>query len=417
VVEATDPFIHLMKAGVKPGLTRICKLLKALGEPQQQFRSILVGGSNGKGTTCAVLESILRASGYRTGLFTSPHLISVRERFRIDGKAASLSALKQFIREYDDLLRKTGATYFEATTACAIWLFAQRKVDWAVLEIGLGGRWDACNAVDPELAVITSISKEHTEYLGNTLGEIATEKAQIARRQRPVIVGEVGTEARRRLASEFRRLRAVPVWFNRDFRVSEANLSATGGRFQLSSPDHSYRLRTRLLGTSAVGSTALAAVAAEQLGVPMAAIRSGVASAQFAGRLQVVGRNPLVVADVAHNRAAMYRLVRDWQIIWPGRRPVVVVGLLGDKPVMAVGRALAEMAEVIISTRPESHRARDPQDLARSWRSLDCPIAVIPDIAAAVRSAGELAGKRGSVLVCGSHFVVGPALRALGWSL
>lgn len=409
----SDPFIHLIKAGIKPGLTRIRKLLKALGNPERHYRTILVGGSNGKGTTCAVLESILRDSGYRTGLFTSPHLISVRERFRVDGKPASINALNQFMQEHEDLLQRIGATYFEATTACALWLFAQRKVDWAVLEIGLGGRWDACNAVHPELSVITSISREHTEYLGTTLREIAAEKAQIARRGRYVIVGDVGASARRSLSAEFRSIRTIPIWQRQHFRVTMSHLGQSGCTFRLKTDTATYDLRTAILGTSAVVNSALAVASAERLQIPSTAIRQGVAAARVSGRLQVVQRGPLVVADVAHNRAAIARLVEDWRMVWPDRSPVVVAGLLGDKPVMPVGQLLGQIAGAIIVTRPDSHRARDPEDVARRWRSLPCSLAVIPSIREAVEAATRQAGRRGSVLICGSHFVVGPALLAL----
>jgi len=418
---APDPFLPLMKAGVKPGLERIRAILRELDHPEQQYRSILVAGSNGKGTTCAVLESILRHSGFRTGMFTSPHLVSVTERFRVNGAPVAVSTLRQFMREQRRILTRIGATYFEATTACALWIFARRKVDWAVLEIGLGGRWDACNAVDAELSVITSIAREHTEYLGKTLAKIAAEKAQIARRGRLLVVGEVSASAHARIAKSARTIGAEPIWMGRDFKVGRTTLSSGGSHFTLRRHGRSLPLRTALLGRNAAVNSTLAAAALsefaewEEMEWPQlqAVVQEGVHEAYWPARLQVVGKRPLVVVDVAHNAAAFAALARDWKAIWPRSKPVVVVGLLQDKAASQIGKTLAGFAGPVIATTPDSPRGVSADELARQWRRIVPCRAAIPDIGIAVRTAIGEAGKGGSVLICGSHFVAGPALKAL----
>jgi dihydrofolate synthase/folylpolyglutamate synthase len=415
----TDPFLPLLKTGIKTDLSRIRRLLAELGHPERRYRSILITGSNGKGTTTAVLESILRASGYRTGMLTSPHLVSVTERFRINGKPITLPPLQRFMADYDTLLDGTRATYFEATTACALWLFAKHKVDWGVLEIGMGGRWDACNAVDPELSIITSVSREHTQYLGRTVAQIAREKAQIVRVGKPVLVGEVGRAARSVLASEFRRLRALPQFMGADFNLSSRNHTAEGGEGALEDQSGSVDIRTTLLGRNALLNSALAAEAARSLmetgkaTITTRDLQRGIAAAQWPARLQVIHQSPLVVIDVAHNAAAFAALCRDWKMLWPDNAPHVVVGLLEDKSPTPIARSLAQMAASVVVTTPDSPRAVSAATLARQWQSLISPVDAIPVIHGAIDLALRRAGKTGAVLICGSHFVAGPALRSL----
>lgn len=412
----TDPFLPLLKTGIKTDLSRIRKLLTELGHPERRFQSILITGSNGKGTTTAVLESILRASGYKTGMLTSPHLISVTERFRINGKPTALAPLQRFMREFAGILESTRATYFEATTACALWLFAKQRVDWAVLEIGMGGRWDACNAVEPELSIITSVSREHTQYLGRTVAQIAREKAQIARAGRPVLVGQVGRTARAALQSEFRRLRTKSQFMGSDFSLRRLIISETGGTGTLRDPLGAVEIETAVLGRNALANSAVAAEAARtlmrlgQATVTARDLQRGVAAAQWPARLQVICRKPLIVVDVAHNSAAFAALCRDWKALWPDRPPHVVVGLLEDKSPKPIARSLGEMASSVVVTTPDSPRAVAAETLAFQWRHAIEVVDAVPEINDAIAFALHKAGKCGAVLICGSHFVAGPAL-------
>jgi len=419
---APDPFLPLARSGIRPGLSRIRRLLNHMGNPQRRMRTVLVAGSNGKGTTAAMLEAMLRAAGFHTGLFTSPHLVSVTERFRINGARVKQDELQHFMRRFEPAIRRTGATYFEATTACAIWLFARHGVQWAVLEIGLGGRWDACNATDPEVSIITSISREHTDYLGTTEVAIAREKAQVARSGKPVIVGRVSSAVRSALGAEFRKLKAVPYWVGREFDVVDARYHRAGVSGALTGDGKRLHLTSAIRGKNALDNAALAACAlAAVAGVvrshSAAAVRkaivAGARAVRWPGRLEVACKRPLVVLDVAHNPASFEALALDWRRHWPGVRPIVVVGLLADKNPRPIGRALAEIAKSILLTTPESPRAASPSELARLWQQRHTGISIIPEVGEAVRSAVKAAGPKGAVLIAGSHFVVGPARQVL----
>ena len=370
-----------------------------------------------------MLEAMLRAAGKRTGLFTSPHLVSVTERFRIDGECVVPADLERFMRRYRHAIDEIGATYFEATTACALWLFARQQVDWAILEIGLGGRWDACNAVKPELSVVTSISREHTEYLGTSQAAIAREKAQVARAGKPVIVGRVTDGVRVVLNGEFRKLKAVPYWLGREFDVVNPTYGPTGSSGTFKTAGGTLRLRSAIRGKKALDNAALAACAVGAIAsaaskTPPArrirrAIVVGAATVRWPGRLEVVSTRPLVVLDVAHNAASFLALAEDWQLHWPGVRPLVVIGLLADKPVGLIVRALERIADAVIVTQADSPRALPPSQLARRLSARVAHVECTTSISQAVGRALEGSGRRGAILICGSHFVVGPARQVL----
>jgi dihydrofolate synthase/folylpolyglutamate synthase len=390
-----------------------------MGRPDRTFKSVLVTGSNGKGTTSAVLTCCLEELGWKTGLFTSPHLVSVRERFRVKGKCAPPEACAQFLRQFGARSRELGATYFEVTTAFALWWFAQQEVDWAVLEIGLGGRWDACNAVDPVLSIVTSVSLEHTGYLGRTQGAIATEKARVARAGRPLLAGPLGVSAQRALRSTVRELGGHLLRTGHDIRFSKPRLTLGGSRFTVRCGSASMNLQTRMLGSNAAQNSGLAAAAAWHIAREHTAlaesecrkaIARGVSRARFRGRLDVLGSRPLLVVDVAHNAAAVATLVADWRTLWPRKRPVIVAGLLEDKPDSRIGALLSEIALGAVITRADSPRAIPPEALAESWRRHFENVEVWPRMADAWKRAQQLAGSSGCVLVTGSHFVVGPFL-------
>lgn len=414
-----DPFERYIRSGIKPGLGRIRLLLKGMGNPERKYRTIVVAGSNGKGTTAASLHAILMAANLRTGLFTSPHLVTVRERFRINRRQCSTRALIDFERRFRTLCLDVGATYFEVTTACALWLFAKAEVDWAVLEIGLGGRWDACNIVNPELSIITSISKEHTEYLGTTLADIAREKAQVARPKRPFVIGRLPRSAERAMRSELGKIGAQPYWLGSDFNINAVRLSPTGTRATLADETGTLNIRSSLLGQNAIINSGLAATSFRLLcdrgrvklqGSISAVIRRGIRSVDWPARLQVIEQRPLTVLDVAHNESAIQELVADWKRIWPGRIPWVVIGLLEGKFSPGIVRALSDLTRNVVVTRPGSPRAIDALSLQRSFEPCFDKVKVEPDAMRALKWAQSSAGARGAVLVCGSHYLIGPVL-------
>lgn len=409
---------------MRPGLSRIRRLLAAMDHPDRDFHSVLVTGSNGKGTTCAVLSSCLQSLGWKTGLFTSPHLVSVRERFRVNGTRAPYSAMRLFLRHHGAACRRAGATYFETTTAFALWWFRQSGVEWAVLEIGLGGRHDACNAVNPSLSIVTSIALEHTDWLGRTQAEIAAEKGCVARSGKITLSGPLSVSAERSLGRTIRARGGLWMRVGRDIQILLRNSTHRGSSFDMRCLGHTVTLTTRLRGRKAALNAALAASAAMHLcrdrqtqELPTGwkrALRQGVLAARWPARLETVSRRPQIILDVAHNAASVASLVADWQEMWPERRPVILAGLLDDKPVRAIGSLLSELGSQVVITRPDSPRARDPEQVALSWRGSFERVWVEPVPKRALGTAMALAGKKGHVLVTGSHFVVGPILSQLG---
>lgn len=407
---------------MRPGLTRMRRLLDHLDHPEHSFQSVLVTGSNGKGTTCAVLASCLQQLGWTTGLFTSPHLVSVRERFRVDGAEAPYSAMNRFLKEHGQVCRQTGATYFETTTAFALWWFRRRHVQWAVLEIGLGGRLDACNAVEPALSIVTSVSLEHTEWLGDTQEQIAREKGGVARRGTITFAGSLSPSALRGLRQAVSEKGGRLVRAGRELRWGPIRFSSRGSAFTLQVNGSPCRLRMGQAGGKAAINAGLAAAAAQHICTNIASaerpadwkrrILRGVHTARMPARLEQLQTRPFIIADVAHNEASVIALVEDWRRLWPRRRPVILVGLLSDKPVRRIGELLSRLGDTVVITRPDSPRAVDPNKVKELWQDRFKHVHVVVEPVKAVAHALRLA-RGGSLLVTGSHYVVGPVLPRL----
>jgi dihydrofolate synthase/folylpolyglutamate synthase len=420
---ADDPFLPFVRSGIRPGLSRIRRILKALNRPDRVYKGILVAGSNGKGTTAAMLAGSLQALGFCTGLFTSPHLNSVHERFQVNNRLARRSEIKRFLSLHGDTCRQVGATYFEVTTAFALWWFAQSRVDWAVLEIGLGGRWDACNAIQPDLSIITSISREHTEFLGNTLAEIAAEKARVARRGRPVLIGSLPKAAEVAARAELTRIGADTHWLETRPQRLTIKKIPSGTVVHLGAACANQNVKLSMRGHNAAAAATLASaaictlrdtgeiqIASERF---VEALKFGMSRVRWPARLQIVRRSPLTVVDVAHNPAAIESLITEWKRYWPDRRPVLLTALLSDKNPLRIGRLLARLSSRVIVTAADSPRSLSPEGLAIKWRPLFHRIGIEPDMSKAMSRARRMAGKDGAILVVGSHYLAGPILRLL----
>jgi dihydrofolate synthase/folylpolyglutamate synthase len=424
-----DPFEYLLtleKFGIKFGLGNIRTLTAALGHPQTHFKSILIAGTNGKGSVTAMTDCALRASGLKVGRYTSPHLIRLEERFAIDGSPVETPVLGERIEEIrrliDDLLAKGALeappTFFEVTTAIAFEIFRRAGVDVAVLEVGLGGRLDATNIVQPIAAAITSIDFDHEQYLGNTLAAIAAEKAGVIRREIPVVVGPVAEEAREVLASMCELAAAEFVEADEGVRIES---TSEDGRT-------SIRLATRmrdygvvplgLRGDHQVPNALVAVRLLEELErhlpVTAASITAGIRDVRWPGRLQMIevpgGRR--VLLDAAHNPAGAWALASYLKREFPEPLPIVF-GALRDKDVSLMLKALLPVASTIVMTEPDTPRAHRVDELMVIARKLspEANIEMEPDPARALQRAWERCP-----LVCaaGSIFLVGNLLAALG---
>ena len=381
--------------GVYPGLGRVRDLLARLGDPQGAFRTVLVGGTNGKGSTAATLASMLAASGERAALFTSPHLTRFAERFVVDGQEVppeTVSAALSRIRPQAEAL---GATFFEIVVALACSLFAEAGAEVAVMEVGLGGRLDATNVLDPLLSIVTGVALDHTEILGDTTALIAAEKAGILRPGGLAVTG-VAAELLPILERS-----GADVWaLGREAQFEGRPLGWDGWEVALGSPAGSVTFRTPLLGLHGARNAALAALAAQRLGLDAATTTLGAARVRWPGRLEKLDwRGREVLLDGAHNPDGARALVAALQGLGVERLPVVF-GAAGDKDIRGVVAELERVASEVIVTRAQlSPRAADPGVLAGLFN-------VPTRLAGTPAEALDLLPP-GLGLVCGSLYLVG----------
>ena len=406
-----------LTGGIRWGLIRTRTLLAAVGNPHRSFRSIHVGGTNGKGSVAATLAAILNADGRQTGLYSSPHLCTFRERIQINAAAISEAALLAAARKLWPAIERVSPSFFEATTAIAFLALAEAGVKLCVVEVGLGGRLDATNVIKPELAVITNIALDHAEYLGNTIESIAREKAGIIKPATPLLTAE-RSPAPLRLFREIAEQRAAPFYELREGEVSDVEYSMRGTRLKTALYGEATELETPLIGQHQAINVALAARAAELLPEDLRpardAIVAGVRDVRWPGRLQVERFGAQMwLFDVAHNVAGVHALVGALEGLDLARPLVVVVGILGDKDWQAMLPPLFNVADAAVLTKPPtapSNRAWNPESVLQSVAFERAE--VVSGFHAALGRAHELAGN-GTVLVTGSFHTVGDALIAL----
>ncbi|MDT8435141.1 MAG: folylpolyglutamate synthase/dihydrofolate synthase family protein [Gemmatimonadota bacterium] len=400
------------------GLERTRAMLRDLGDPQDSFRALHVAGTNGKGSVAATAASILQAAGVRTGLYTSPHLVDPAERVRVDGEPAVRDLLDGAAEAVRPLAEREGATSFEAVTAAAFLAFARAGVEAAVVEVGLGGRLDATNVLGPRACVLTNVELDHAEYLGDTLEQIAAEKAGILKRDVPAVLGPLPSRLLAVVAERARQAGASVHLLGRDFAVTSIRTSRGGTRFALRSRSFpaGIELATPLPGAHQAVNAGLATEALA-LGGWMPAeetIRAGMARLRWPGRFDVrFGRGGTWVFDVAHNPAGARALAQALaEVPLPAPR-VPLVGILGDKPWRDMLEAVLERSTGAVFTVPPSAPAERRWDPAVARRALPGhPIEVETDFDRALARARELAGP-GTVVVTGSVHTVGDALGRL----
>lgn len=425
--DALQYLYGLQRLGIKLGLENIRRLLQALGNPERAFRAVHVGGTNGKGSTAAMLAALLQAAGFRIGLYTSPHLLDFSERIRVNGEPIGPDAVAPLTAEVRAAVEASFAhapdelpshpTFFEVTTALAFLHFARLGVEWAVVEVGLGGRYDATNVLAPDLTIITNVAVEHQDLLGESLEAIAAEKAGIVKPGIPLVTAATEpalTVLRRACEERGAPLLHVPAAYSWDRQA----LLPDGQVFRLrGATTDRGDLRLGLLGRHQLANAATAVAAAEALReggltLPEGAIREGLAAVRWPARLQVVGEPPRLLVDGAHNPAAC-RAVRDFlEGEAPGRR-LLVFGVLKDKDWEQMLEILLPAFAATILCRPPSDRAADPAMLLETARGL-CPhVEVVPEVREALARARALARPEDTVLVAGSLFTAGAALATL----
>jgi dihydrofolate synthase/folylpolyglutamate synthase len=354
----------------KLGLDRMQALLEALGGPQAGGAFAHVAGTNGKGSVCAMIESGLRAAGLRTGLYTSPHLAEPAERIRICGEPVSreqFTAAFGRVHEAAERLMAAGAleahpTYFETVTAMAFLLFRELAVDFAVIEVGLGGRLDATNVILPRVAVITAVDFDHEAFLGRGIENIAGEKAGILKPGVPAVFSAQREEAERTLAAAAAALGVKPVRTS-EWRVEDLRLSADGSSFRAAGPI-AVEVDCPLAGAHQVENALTAVAALHALGIPAETIRAGLTRARWPGRLERVREKPEIVLDGAHNPAGARALAAHIERFYKGRRIWMVYGAMRDKAVEEIAAILFPLADELVLTAPAQARAVRPEVIA-----------------------------------------------------
>ena len=418
-------------------------LLRGLEHPERRFPSALIAGTNGKGSTAATLASILRVSRLKTGLYTSPHLVRLNERIRVNGQEISdddFASLHSGVdRVAEGLVGKAGLpwhpSFFEMMTAIAFEYFARERVDLAVLEVGMGGRLDATNVVDPRVSVITDISLDHQKFLGNTVGEIAREKVGIIRPGGAVVTLPQQPEANDVIGNTIlelgaRAMNAVPYVppvspGSAQYLVPSTEKDKLGFvyRYPLAVLGEEIRVETPLVGRHQLRNVALAVAAAVELSqqgfssITAKSIERGIRETRWPGRFQVIAARtgwPEIVLDVAHNPAGAWALRSALSERYEDRPLIFVFGALRDKAISEMTEILFPLAERVIATRPENPRAAPPEEIQQAASRTGVEIEAVEDVQQAVERARTLAGPRAVVVITGSIYLVGEVMRSVG---
>ncbi len=411
----------LHRFGIKLGLDGIRHILSHLKHPEKTFSCIHIAGTNGKGSIASGLASILQSSGYKVGLYTSPHLIRFNERITINGIevtdeeiVSSFEAVKAIPKTDREL------TFFEYTTAMALHLFGRSKVDWAIIETGMGGRLDATNALSPALSIISNISMEHRFYLGNTIAEITGEKGGIIKHNTPVVTGvtqKSAVDVLKRIASE----KSAPLYrLGEHFKVRR---SKKNGQFLYSGIDHQWKeMRTGLPGSHQIDNASLILAACEilmQQGLPLDLdqIKNCLATYSWPGRLEIIDAKPNVIPEIiidgAHNLMAARKLGKFLHQEYSHKKITLVIGILDDKPFESIMQSLLPYCTRVILTEPDIDRSLSPETLIPYTKAIVKDTVIVKKVASAVTHAIATTTPDEVICIAGSLYVVGEAKQTL----
>ena len=415
--ESLEYLTSLGRFGIKLGLERTRALLHELGDPQDLFQGAHVAGTNGKGSVCAMLASVLQASGYRVGLMPKPHLISYTERIQVDQRPIAEADFAALLTELQPTINRVAVdlgppTEFEILTSASLYYFARAGIDLLVCEVGLGGRLDSTNVLDLGVEIITNIALDHTQHLGTTLEAIAAEKAGILK---PDSIGITGAQppALAVIEAAAQKQQIPLLRLGQEIELTATDKEWAGVQATVTTPARTYRdLRIPLLGLHQADNAALAVASIDALrsrgwDISDGALRDGLARTRWPGRLEVIDRNPIVLVDGAHNPAGLERSLAALQTLAKGRPTVIVFGAMRDKDLPSMLAQLRRANAFVIFSRIDWHRAAPPTLLAEKFGG---PSETAESSAEALHRARERAGRDGLVFVCGSLYLVGEVI-------
>lgn len=416
--ETLSYLFGLQKFGIKFGLSNISRLLELCGNPHYNLKTVHIAGTNGKGSTAATIASIMQEAGYKVGLYTSPHLIDFTERIKMSGKEieeGEVVRLTEYIRskiqdsEFRDELERI--TFFEFTTAMALIYFKEEEVDMAVMETGMGGRLDATNEIRPLVSVITNISVEHKEYLGDTIEAVASEKAGIIKDGVPLITGvdqPAAFQVIERVCSE----KGAPLYrLGRDFSFQRKGVNT----FLYNGIKESFDVLTlNLRGGHQFQNASLAIAAVEMLRekgftISPEALIDGIGKVSWPGRLETISQSPMIILDGAHNPAGAETLARAIKEELKFNRLYLVLGIMADKEIDGIIAPLAPLAHEVMLSRPKYERASNPSDLLSLTKRYNINCTPFEDLREAIDYARSKAGSEDLIIISGSLFTVGEA--------
>jgi folylpolyglutamate synthase/dihydrofolate synthase len=395
---------------IEPGLERIKSALKEFSNPEKNFKSILVAGTNGKGSTSAYLESLFRHYGYKTGLFTSPHLIRENERWQIDRKEIDDKKLQNYINELKPIIEKYNLTYFEACTLLAFKYFSDEKVDIAVVEVGLGGRWDSTNVLEPEISVITNVSFDHMHILGNTLLDIAYEKTGITRQDKPAVIGRNQPEIIHWLKE-----RKIKEYYVKDidYFVKEIDFNKYDYKFK----KHIFEnLEISMLGKRQLENSSLALTTfllfLDKNNQPVVEniIRKALYNTKWKGRMEIISKNPFIIIDGAHNEEGLIKTFQEIKEIFPNKKIFTIFSFMKDKDTEKMINIIKQNSDFYIAITMPFSRAMTAEDFKNVGIKN-----VKENHLEAVKELKNSVDKDAIILITGSLYLIGEILKD-GWN-